>query len=379
MLVQQLYRDSFDEMAFLIHPGHTWYILWLLIFCWMYESYMRAGIRSTTSPPSAAAGSESPSLSSSSAPASSLDGEDTTGDGNDNINQTAMTPTSEASNKTMPFPNFLTRWAVGAGICGILQFLVVLVFLGTSLVGTMPLKFGAGTCDLFLFVLGIIAQENKWLDVRAAPLDSGGSGNDENANSHTTTASSLSTKLKFHNNPWWFRFLVVLEGTVMIAILLAFHQWWKDNHDGSLEELDTLVGVPALPFTPFGLPFFIAAGIFCVDMGLVLLQSFQQYFNTENSFTSFCSKAAYAVYLIHPLVNLTAQITFIAIYNAFAKESDQIFFVEFDEDDPMTRTGQGGGPYMALIGWIFCNVFTHLIVWPLGYLLTNAPILKTML
>jgi glucans biosynthesis protein C len=318
MILQSVMRDNYDEIMFFFAPGHTWFLFWLLILNWMYTSFYQGMMKGTSR------------------------------------HQTVQ---------IMSFPSTLTRMAWGATACGILMWVVTFFANGNIMFALMPLHFGALTCDIFMFAMGILAKRHNWLltTARASPSN-------EVTTTKTTTitiaskTSSLATQMDI--NPWWLRLIVVFEAAALIA-LVELYRWLEHV---TPEEND--IGVPYL--SPLGVPFYVVSGLFCVDMGLALVQLFQQYANKQNAFTQFLSKAAYGVFLIHPVVVVGAQAAYILAHNAIVGEEDRIFF------DDESRASQGGGDFLP-VGWIIVNVISHLIVWPLAWLLSQAPYLRTML
>jgi len=337
MVLQQVVRDNYDEIFFILAPGHVWFLVWLLLLCWMYSTFYEAMVRNNDTKDTNDRGDEN--IYKNATPEHA--------DATNNLDET--TPTTTKSTTAMPvavaqipFPSTISRLVGGTLICGLLQWLVVASFVGTPMVATIPLGFGSVVCDIFMFVMGILAKRNNWLD-------------------------------KTPRKTWISRIVLLLEGASLI-ILVELFQWWDD--DTSPTQFQG-IGVPYL--SPFGVPFFVVAGMFCVDMGMAVVQFFQEFANTETNLTRYLAKAAYTVYLIHVLVVLLVEIGYIYLYNALASSDNQIFFPEYDADDPSTRTGQGGGEYYGIIGWVVVNILSHLIVWPLAHWISNLPYLKTML
>jgi glucans biosynthesis protein C len=313
MIWQSVIRDNYDEIMLMFAPGHTWFLFWLLVLNWMYTSFYQ-GMK--------------------------------------------VSGSNHRTLQNLSLPSTPTRMAWGAIVCGILMWVVTFFNAGATLFGMMPLQFGSLTCDLFMFAMGILAKRHNWL-VTAATASPSNEATTATSGNETT---SLATQMDI--NPWWLRLIVLFEAAALIALVELYR--WMDQPTPE----EHAIGVPHL--SPLGVPFYVVSGLFCVDMGLALLQFFQQYANKQNSFTRFLSKAAYAVFLIHPIIIVAVQAAFIQAYNAIADEEDKIFFV--DE----SRASLGGGEYMP-VGWVIVNVISHLIVWPLAWLLSQAPYLRTML
>jgi hypothetical protein len=124
--------------------------------------------------------------------------------------------------------------------------------------------------------------------------------------------------------------------------------------------------------------FFAIAGMFCLDMSLLVLLIFQRFANVETSLSQRLARAAYGVYILHPLVICGVTALYIAWYNRYWSatsdgDDDVIVF-----PNPGQPYGTGGGDSYPL-GWCVVNVASHLIVWPLSYGLTRLPGVRNIL
>ena len=117
------------------------------------------------------------------------------------------------------------------------------------------------------------------------------------------------------------------------------------------------------------------AGMFCLDMSLLILMVFQRYLNFETRATKFLARSAYAVYLVHPFVVTAATTIFITAHNRIFPDDPVLFGKGYNFAAPM---GMGGGEHFA-VGWTLVNLMSHVLVWPLAYGLTRLPYLKNIL
>lgn len=102
----------------------------------------------------------------------------------------------------------------------------------------------------------------------------------------------------------------------------------------------------------------LAAGAYCVDMSLAVLIIFQRWFNYETKLSKVLARSAYCVFLIHILVLMVVTIAYLEFYKS------------------VFGTGEIG---RVVGGWVFVNVATQAIVWPLSYGLTRLPVLRDII
>ena len=124
--------------------------------------------------------------------------------------------------------------------------------------------------------------------------------------------------------------------------------------------------------------FFTVAGVYCLDIILGILDFFQHHFQFENKVTLFFSQAAYGVFLIHPAVVVGATSLFIWGFNEIVVVHDDGIRMTNGPLYGLPPSGQGGGEHLP-IGWLLVVVTSHLVVWPLAYLLKQLPILMDIL
>ena len=141
------------------------------------------------------------------------------------------------------------RIGAGLGICGfaLLPFLV----LTKGSFASMPVSIGIVTCDFLMFYLGLQAKAGRWLE------------------------RPLVDQLDVH--PLALLSFVAVEGAG--------------------------IAVASLDVDKFGLIVVMLAGMFCLDMSLLVLLTFQRWANVETRATRFLARGAFGVYLLHPLVS----------------------------------------------------------------------------
>ncbi|CAH0365268.1 unnamed protein product [Pelagomonas calceolata] len=190
------------------------------------------------------------------------------------------------------------RIGAGLGICGLalLPFLV----LTKGSFASMPVSIGSVTCDFLMFYLGLQAKKQGWLE------------------------RPLAEQLDVHP-------LVLLTFVVVEAAGIA---------------------VASLDVDKFGLVVVMLAGMFCLDMSLLVLLTFQRWGNVETRVTRFLARGAFGVYLLHPLVVTAATRVYLKL---------------------------AGDGVNYPVGFAFVAVVSLLVVWPLAYSLAQLPGLKTIL
>jgi len=224
------------------------------------------------------------------------------------------------------FPGTISRLLCGIGVCGFL--LLPFLVLKPGSLAAMPISTGSVTCDFLMFYLGIQAKKNGWLEL------------------------SLSDQMDIH--PILLLFMVVAEGTG-VALLL---QIVAENELAGL-------GLVCL------------AGIFCLDMSLLVLVTFQNYFNNETSMTKFLARASYGVYLLHPIVVTGMTALYIKICNQLELANiDPVAIGSAGEETPPVGTNSD---YHYPVGWVLVNLASHIVIWPFAYGATRLPVLKNIL
>ena len=98
--------------------------------------------------------------------------------------------------------------------------------------------------------------------------------------------------------------------------------------------------------------FMFAAGVYCLNMSLLMLVAFQRWANVETRWTHFLARGAYGVYLLHPFV-----VTVVARFYLFLS----------------------GNNLHSMFGFVFIAVLSLAITWPVAYSLAQLPVLKTIL
>ena len=174
-----------------------------------------------------------------------------------------------------------------------------------------------------MFYLGVQAKKNGWLE------------------------SSLAEQMDIH--PIILLFMVIVQGAGM-AILQ-----------------------PMVEETLAGIVYVCLAGLFCLDISLLVLVTFQNFLNRENSLTKLFARAAYGVYLFHPVVVTGMTALYICICNKLGVDNvDPFAFGSENYDGLPAET-------TMITGWALVNMASHAVVWPLSYGLTQLPVLKNIL
>ena len=263
-----------SDFFFNVTPGHCWFLLWLLVLNVVYTHVHDADADAIVSD---------------------------------------RTP--------IPFPSFHRRWFYGLVLCGFGMFLVI-ILLSPTLFATMPISIGSLVNDLFMFAMGVRAQQNGWLE------------------------QSLRDQLDISVGV--LRLLVVLEGATMCWFLLHVEdsRWFG------------FVGV-------------IISGLYCVDMSLAMLEAFQTYLDVQTRFSKGLAEAAYTVYLIHPVAVAAFTSLWIYLYETLGY-GDVDFAGNLYSSTPI------GGWTLAL-GWFLVNLACHAVVWPLAWWIRRLPLLREIL
>jgi glucan biosynthesis protein C len=261
-----------SEIHFAFDPGHCWFLLWLMVLNVVYTHVHDDAIVSDTTMP-------------------------------------------------IPFPTFRRRWFYGLFFCGF-GMLLVLVILKLSIFATMPINIGSLVNDLFMFAMGVRAQQNGWLE------------------------QSLRDQLDISVGV--LRLLVVVEGAAMC--------WFLLHRDDSRW---------------FGFVGVIISGLYCVDMSLAMLEAFQTYLDVQTRLSKGLAEAAYTVYLIHPIVVAGFTSLWIYLYETLGY-GDVDFAGNLYSSTPI------GGWTLAL-GWFLVNLACHAVVWPLAWWIRRLPLLREIL
>jgi glucan biosynthesis protein C len=239
----------------------------------------------------------------------------------DNNGTVAPSPVS----RTRPFPSYKERLLYGILVCG---FLMMIVFIFLDFFFSMPIATGSLACSTLFWL------SNKIL---------GG--------------EQLDTP------PWALYLMVLLEGSALVAL---FQFLDEDNPDDPSQ-----IGM--------GIFFFLIAGMYCIDVSLVILGFFQAHADVRTRLLKALAEAAYTVYIIHALVITSLTAAFVAVYNKLYDENP----IEFEDDDSETSEtklgGPGDGSLHLFVGWIVVFVVTQLVVWPLSWWLRRLPGFKEVL
>jgi len=230
----------------------------------------------------------------------------------------------------VPFPSTRRRMTLGLGVGGFGSIIAITALLPRHALLGMPMVQGALPCDVMLFFAGILARKNDWLVHRGG-----------------MTMRTIREQMDI--SVVHLRAIVTIE----IVLLLTFGQLTKSN---------------AL----WGIPFLLVAGVFNLDMSLAVVEFFQTNFNYETRATkAFLAKAAYGVYLIHPVVVILMTIAFIRLYEGLSGRT-------LDWDAPFKSSTPIDG-WILFAGWIGGMACANAAVWPLAWCLKQIPCLQKIL
>lgn len=301
-IIGQLVSSS--GVNYLPTPGPTWFLFWLLIFSWVYSTVKETSLYSSQQDDGFVV--ETASFSS--------EQED---DGSPN----------------QPYPGMVKRWLSGILICGLGMYGFCFAVSGFPYFYTMPVGFGSFINNIFFFIVGIYASNNKWL-----------------------SPSQLDDEV------WPLLYITAFIEAVFLIGLTTL----TDGMEGS-----------SLMYLYIG--FFMVAGVFCVDMSMVVLQFFCYYSaNSLNTFGLFLSRNAYAVYLLHPIIITMLTAAFIRVYN-YINGYDVIVFQDNTIESGSILLGPGKGSFHLFFGFLCVWGATQLICWPLAWILTKHTGLKNIL
>ena len=224
------------------------------------------------------------------------------------------------------------RFLYGFLYCGVGMSSVLFV-LGPGAFATMPLAIGSLVNDIVFFVGGIVAGRQNWLCPEFLSPSS--------SSSLSSSGSSIVVQLC----------VVSTEAAAMV--------WLSSVAFGEENKIYDLCHV-------------LVAGMYCVDMSLVLIQLFYRYLNTETAWSKFFASIAYSVYLTHFFAITLLTTVWLYSYEAWSGNT-----IVFEEHSFFSKTSIAWTS--LLVGWLGLNLATNLVVWPLGWCLRQAPFLRDIL
>jgi len=351
-------NDGDDENTTLVyfpHPGVAWFLFWLLLFQIVYASFRlvhQDDDETTTTTPILLLSSSSSSSTQQNTNVNNINfepllanpnhvpslqstrgtvaNEEAAADATDADASAVRRTTVLATNgrRTIVTSTWL-RMACGAGICGVALLPFLALQFGSF--ASMPISSGSLTCNFFMFHLGLEAHTQRWFETKP-----------------------LVEQLDIH--PLVLALVVVAEymamATISSGIILPIETWW---------------------------PLYVIAGMFCLDMSLLVLVVFQRWCNVETRVTRFFARGAYAVYLTHPIVVVGTTLLYMRICNYYY---GYYYYDGNDNDDTCDASHSDEDhsyDYYYPLGFIFVNIVSHLINWPLAYFLAQLPFLKTII
>eukprot|EP00538_Stauroneis_constricta_P012924 CAMPEP_0119571266 /NCGR_PEP_ID=MMETSP1352-20130426/44026_1 /TAXON_ID=265584 /ORGANISM="Stauroneis constricta, Strain CCMP1120" /LENGTH=588 /DNA_ID=CAMNT_0007620945 /DNA_START=26 /DNA_END=1789 /DNA_ORIENTATION=- len=283
------------EMATVPHPGHGWFLYWLLLLNWAYASIVveqhgnEAHNREHTD-----IGNNDGRLA-----IPMIDDEESDAPGDNAIvhrhNSSVMMRLWESCMRTMAggIPKFHVRMFWSWLVCGVLMLVIQVINVSSGTFASMPLAPGSLSCDLFMFLMGILAGKNGWFSQHAPPH-----------HEHRTT-SRLRTESAHPTTP-----VIIRE---QLGIPIVAHRMLV-----AAEGAAAIYFLSKIQTKGTGLIFAVAAysfaGMYCVDMSLAVLDFFQQNMNWERRWTRAFSDVAYSVYILHPIVIVAMTAICIRVY-----------------------------------------------------------------
>eukprot|EP00816_Leptocylindrus_hargravesii_P004720 CAMPEP_0196825484 /NCGR_PEP_ID=MMETSP1362-20130617/93083_1 /TAXON_ID=163516 /ORGANISM="Leptocylindrus danicus, Strain CCMP1856" /LENGTH=506 /DNA_ID=CAMNT_0042205921 /DNA_START=1 /DNA_END=1521 /DNA_ORIENTATION=+ len=238
---------------------------------------------------------------------------------------------SEDSSNIKPkddIPSTRTRMLYGLSFFGIATLFVVLFFGGRPFYG-LPTGLVAVHAYILMFSLGAKAYRNQWFD-----------------------GKSITYRLDIP--------VSLIYAFVLIEVICVGY-------------LSTFATRPVV--FPNAVFLFAFCGVYNADMNMALLAFFQIHMNKTTSLLKSLSKAAYAVFLIHPFVIVLLTSLYIRFYQVFVDEQFFIMNICGVEDEVcMSESDLSDNGVIA--GIVFVLFPTHLISWALGSWLCRLPILR---
>jgi len=293
------------------NPGVCWFLFWLLLFQMVYASFRsieenRCSSTTTREHNYSLITNEGLQFAEEGAANETAD-VDLDANADADANAVAVTETGFTTTGPTIATSTRLRVACGAGICGLALVPFLSLPLGTfHTFASMPLATGSLLCDFFMFHLGLQAKKLRWFD------------------------KPLAEQLDIH--PLVLALMVVLEFLSMLSISLTMN----------LEVWGALL--------------LVIAGMFCLDMSLLVLLVFQKWCNSETSLTRYLARGAYGVYLTHPLVVVPTTMLYAKMFDS--SESNEYYYP---------------------LGFVLVTLVSNLINWPLAHFLAQLPYLQKIL
>jgi peptidoglycan/LPS O-acetylase OafA/YrhL len=237
-------------------------------------------------------------------------------------------------------PGTAARMGAGLVFCGAFSSMVFYLLQQNSknynLAG-MPIAIGSLPCNIFMYMLGIYARHNKWLE------------------------SNVRDQMDIP--VWLLRTIVVLEYGVLVAmvhLILNEPQGPNANYYRAV--------------------YFVMAGVYCVDACLATIDIFQVNMNFENKVSRFMSDSAYTVYLTHVVFVVAFTAVFVNLYESWSDTTLQFYPVPggFTFSPSPLKGGKDGATALGL-GFLFTCIVVHATVWPAAWLIRQLPGLKGVL
>jgi len=307
------------------HAGVAWFLFWLMLFQIVYASFRYC--RESSNPNSdTESDEEAPVTEDNTTETERTPGNESGRESTDAAATTTTTDSAPAEGKAKPsvLSSMLWRKFYGAVVCGLL--LIPFRMLEIWSFASMPITIGSLTCDFFMFYLGPRASHNRWFEHPTMPL-----------------VDVLGVRL------WLLSLEVFVEGAIIDILFFSDRElWW--------------------------VPGFVVAGMYCLDMSLLVLVIFEKWMNFETKFTRFLYQGAYGVYLLHSIVIVGTTRIYMLVCDHYEYYDNGHGDGEEDGEE-----GSDEPHYNFPVGFAVVTLVTLVTVWPLAYFLKQLPYLKTIL
>ena len=174
----------------------------------------------------------------------------------------------------------------------------------------MPVTFGSLPFDVLCFASGMLAKRNRWLDGDSGMAISSREVLSAKVLSVLMTSLIIGVKIGFY----------IVESPLGSAIGLPTQNCTTRSDitaDVASPDIDSLAGVVLLQATVLGMG--------CFASMVSIIDIFQMRLSFQSDWTQFFGPAAYAVYLIHPLIVVLCTRLYVVVLEA-ADNSVQVYF-----------------------------------------------------
>lgn len=211
----------------------------------------------------------------------------------------------------------------------------------------MPITVGSLPFDVAFFTAGIFAKQGDWL---SSGLDN-----------LSMTARVVSIVMSIG-------YIIGVFATFLVTYLNGGGGYMPSRDSGNDANDERGRG-----FNTSILVLNLLSGIFTVTFSLNVLLFFRRYFNFESARTKFFANAAYALYLVHPVVVVLFTWSYVAMLNA--RSSDTVVFALNSTRSSSHLTNDS----LVWSGWIYTSAMSLFVGWPVASYLRSLPGLSNIL